>query len=61
MYYSGNSEQVAIAETIYHHERQMSDFQAAPNWTSDFQMLVGSIATELHDVDYVPGARDPDN
>ena len=61
IFYAGNSEQVAIDETIYHHERQMSDFQAVPNRTSDFQLLVGSIATELHDVDHVPGTRDPDD
>ena len=61
VFYAGNSEQVAIAETIYHHERKMSDFQAAPNWTSDFQLLVGSVATALHNLDYVPGVLDPDN
>lgn len=59
IFYAGNSARVAIAETIYHHERQMSDFEAAPNWTSDFQLLVGSIAAELHNVDNIPGARDP--
>ena len=59
IFYAGNSEQVALAETIYHHERKMSNSYAVPGWTSGFQLLLGSISNELHNVDSVPGTRDP--
>ena len=59
IFYAGNSEQVALAETIYHHERKMSNSNAVQGWTSDFQLLLGSISNELHNVDGVSGTRDP--
>lgn len=61
IFYAGNSEQVALAETIHHHAAFMSNASATPGWTSGFRVLVGSIDRELHDVDAVFGARDPDD
>ena len=53
--------QVALAETIYHHERIMSSIDADPGWIPDFLLLVGSLANELHNVDDLPSVRDPDD
>ena len=61
IYYAGNSEQLALAETIHHHACFMLDDEAAPCWISGFQLVEGSVDSELHDVDAVPGARDPDD
>lgn len=59
IYYAGNSEELALAETIHHHAKFMLVDQSAPCWTSGFQLVEGSIDRDLHDVDAVPGARDP--
>lgn len=61
LYYAGDAETVAIAETIHHHERFMHATAEAPGWTSDFRLLVGRIDRMLDDVDAVPGARDPED
>ena len=61
IFYAANSEQVALAETIHHHVAFMSNSSATPCWTSGFRVLVGSIDRELHDVDAVLGACDPDD
>lgn len=61
IFYAGNSEQVALAETIHHHAAFMLNASAASCWTSGFRILVGSIDRDLHDVDAVLGARDPDD
>lgn len=60
IFYAGNSEQVALSETIHHHARIMEEESASiPRWTSGFQLLIGSVDAELHDVDMVPGTRNP--
>lgn len=58
LYYAGDREEVAIAETIHHHERFMRATTEPPGWTSDFRLLIGAIDRVLDDVDAVPGARD---
>lgn len=50
VYYCGNSFEVALFETIHHHERFMRRTAQSPGWTSDFRELVGSLTVELHDL-----------
>ena len=50
VYYAGDCLEVALFETIYHHEQFMASTDEAPGWTSVFRELVGSIDCELHDV-----------
>jgi hypothetical protein len=61
IYYAGDSEEVAIAETIHHHQNFMRATDETPGWTSDFRVLAGSVDRDLDDVDAVPGALDPDD
>ncbi|EPX84769.1 hypothetical protein Salmuc_01342 [Salipiger mucosus DSM 16094] len=61
IHYAGDSETVALAETIHHHQVLMAATAEEPGWTSNFRVLVGSIDHELDDVDAVPGVRDPVN
>lgn len=55
IYYAGNSENVALAETIYHHARFMASTREDAGWTSQFRLLVGSVEADLTDVNDVPG------
>ncbi|WP_428526175.1 RES family NAD+ phosphorylase [Roseibium sp.] len=55
IYYAGNSENVALAETIYHHARFMASTREDAGWTSQFRLLVGSVDADLTDVNDVPG------
>lgn len=59
LYYAGESEEVALAETIHHHAKFMAATAEPPGWTSDFRVLVGSVDRDLHDVNGVPGALHP--
>lgn len=59
LYYAGDREQVALAETIHHHARFMAATDEGPGWTSDFRALIGRIDRHLHNVNAIPGARDP--
>ncbi|MEM8572508.1 MAG: RES family NAD+ phosphorylase [Pseudomonadota bacterium] len=61
LYYAGDRETVALAETIHHHALFMAATNEAPGWTSDFRALIGAIDQTLHDVDAVPGALDPED
>ncbi|MBB4066613.1 RES family NAD+ phosphorylase [Gellertiella hungarica] len=59
IYYAGSSEDVALAETIHHHEKFMAATREEPGWTSDFRVLIGSLDRDLHDVSHIEGALDP--
>ena len=59
VFYAGNSEEVALAESIHHYSNLMLDSTSGSGWSMDFQLLVGSISSRLHDVDAVPDALDP--
>lgn len=50
VYYAGDRYEVALFETIYHHERFMTATDEAPGWVSDIRELVGTIDALLHDV-----------
>lgn len=50
VYYAGDRIEVALFETIHHHERFMGATNEAPGWTSQFRELVGSVRAELHDL-----------
>jgi len=58
IYYAGDSEEVALAETVHHHQIFMAATGEAPGWTSDFRVLVGSVDRDLDDVNGVPAALD---
>jgi hypothetical protein len=61
IYYAGDTEHVALAETIHHHQRFMTATSEAPGWTSDFRVLIGSIDRALDDVNSVAEALHPTN
>lgn len=61
LYYAGSSEEVALAETIHHHQKFMAATGEAPGWTSDFRVLIGSIDRDLEDVNGMPGVLDGDD
>lgn len=61
IYYAGDSEDVAVAETIHHHERFMRATSEEPGWTADFRVLIGSIDRELDDVSAMPDVLHPDD
>lgn len=50
VYYAGDCIDVALFETIHHHQKFMSATAEVEGWTSDFRELVGSVDTELHDL-----------
>jgi RES domain len=63
--YVGNSFEVALLETIYHHERFMARTREAAGWTSQFREIVLNIDARLHDLRKPDAdqlqALDPDN
>jgi hypothetical protein len=48
--YAGNVFEVALLETIYHHQHFMARTNEAPGWTSQFREIVMNIDVRLHDV-----------
>jgi RES domain len=48
--YAGNVFEVALLETIYHHQRFMTRTREAPGWTSQFREIVMNIDARLHDL-----------
>lgn len=48
--YAGNVFEVALLETIHHHERFMARTREAPGWTSQFREIVMNIDARLHDL-----------
>jgi len=56
VYYCGDRYEVALFETIHHHERFMRATSQAPGWTSEFRELVGRLDARLHDLRTDPGA-----
>ena len=61
--YAGDRFEVALFETIYHHELFMARTAEAPGWTSQFREIVMAVHGELHDLRQgeAPGALDPDD
>ena len=53
--YVGNRFEVALFETIHHHERFMKRTREAPGWTSQFREIVLNLDAQLHDL-RKPGA-----
>ena len=54
IYYAGNSEEVALAETIHHHAKFMTATHEDAGWTSQFRLLVGAVDADLTDVNDLP-------
>jgi hypothetical protein len=48
--YAGSVFEVALLETIHHHERFMARTKEAPGWTSQFREIVLNIDAWLHDL-----------
>ena len=48
--YAGNVFEVALLETIHHHERFMARTKETPGWTSQFREIVMDIDARLHDL-----------
>lgn len=48
--YVGNRFEVALFETIHHHERFMKRTREAPGWTSQFREIVLNLDAQLHDL-----------
>jgi len=48
--YAGNSFEVALFETIFHHSRFMARTNEPAGWTSQFREIVLSIDARLHDI-----------
>jgi hypothetical protein len=48
--YAGNVFEVALLETIHHHERFMARTCETPGWTSQFREIVMDIEAHLHDL-----------
>ena len=61
IYYAGDSEEVALAETIHHHQKFMRATDEEPGWTADFRVLIGSVDRDLEDVGDVPGVLHPED
>ncbi len=50
VYYAGDHIEVALFETVHHHEKFMSATRESSGWTSDFRELIGTLDADLHDV-----------
>ncbi len=61
IYYAGDSSEVAIAETIYHHAKFMRATSEAPGWTSQFRELIGSVDADMDDVAGMTALLDPED
>jgi RES domain len=48
--YAGNVFEVALLETIHHHERFMARTREAPGWTSQFREILLKVNARLHDL-----------
>jgi RES domain len=48
--YAGNVFEVALLETIHHHQHFMARTNEAPGWTSQFREIVMNIDARLHDL-----------
>ena len=59
LYYAGDREEVALAETIHHHGRTMAATSEPAGWISDFRALIGTIDRDLHDVTAMAAVLDP--
>ena len=64
VYYAGDRYEVALFETIYHHEQFMAATAQSAGWTSEFRELIGSVDSHLHDLrddDSFAPCLDPDD
>jgi RES domain len=57
--YAGDSFDVALAETVFHHGIFMAKTNEQPGWTSQFREIVLTVEARLHDLRGVP--RNPSN
>jgi hypothetical protein len=57
--YAGDSFDVALAETVFHHGIFMAQTNEQPGWTSQFREIVLTVEARLHDLRGAP--RNPSN
>jgi hypothetical protein len=50
VFYAGNLFEVALLETVHHHERFMARTNEAAGWTSQFREIIIGIDARLHDL-----------
>jgi hypothetical protein len=48
--YVGDSFEVALAETVFHHGEFMASTNQAPGWASQFREIVLTVEARLHDL-----------
>jgi hypothetical protein len=48
--YAGDRFEVALIETIHHHQRFMARTRESPGWTSQFREILMTVEAELHDL-----------
>ena len=56
--YAGHRFEVALFETIHHHQRFMARTGEAPGWTSQFREILLDISADLHDLRGDPALAD---
>lgn len=61
--YAGDRFEVALFETVFHHQLFMARTNEAPGWTSQFREIVMEVGADLHDLREggSPEALDPDD
>jgi hypothetical protein len=61
--YAGDRFEVALFETVFHHQLFMAGTNEAPGWTSQFREIVMEVGADLHDLREggSPEALDPDD
>lgn len=61
--YAGDRYEVALFETIFHHQLFMARTNEAPGWTSQFREIVMAVHADLHDLrdGVAAGALAPDD
>lgn len=57
--YAGDSFEVALAETVFHHAAFMAKTKESPGWTSQFREICLTVEARLHDLRSAP--RNPSN
>ncbi len=50
VYYAGNKPEVALFETVYHHEKFMAATQEKAGWTSAFRQLIRKVQCHLYNI-----------
>jgi hypothetical protein len=61
VYSAGNAAETALREVAHHHARFMRATAQEPGWTTQFRMLIGHVARDLHDLTGIDPVHAPDD